>query len=411
MRIIELTEKQFSNYSKIHSQRNLFQTIEYAKSQEIYGFKTLYLGLIDSKDNLLGATLLLMQKTLKIYKIGYVPGGYLINYNDYELLNNFTKYLKKYLVKNKYIYIRTNSLINIKEYDNELNIKKDNSIIIKNLKKLKYQFINLDNNFFKYKTIIENDDKKNIYKNLKRNVKRNIKDSLKKGIIIEQGNINDIDKLYYLVRKKDKKNINYYKNIMNNFNNKYNNAEIYFSKLDIRKYLSNYMYLLRKEEEYNDKLNNELLYSKNEKTVIKKMNSDKLINKYNQEIKEASKLLNNQNEILLSGSLIIRNNKEILFFTSGFEDKFRNIRSKELLTWEIIKKYSDLGYKIFNLGSLSNNIKDKKDKYYGYNKFKLDFNGKIIEYSEVFDLVINEFLYNLINITKIFNLKKKDLNK
>ena len=409
MRIIKLTEKQFNNYSKIHSQRNIFQTIEYAKSQEVYGFKILYLGLVDSKDNLMGATLLLEQKTLKIYKIGYIPGGYLINYNDYELLNNFTKYLKKYLIKNKYIYIRTNSLINIKEYDNELNIKKDNSIIIKNLKKLKYQFINLDNNFFKYKTIIENNDKKNIYKNLKRNVKRNIKDSLKKGIIVEQGNINDIDKLYDLVKKKDKKNINYYKNLMNNFNN---NAEIYFSKLDIRKYLSNYMYLLRKEEEYNDKLNNELLYAKNDKIVIKKMNSDKLINKYNTEIKEASKLLNNyQNEILLSGCLILKNNKEIFFLTSGFEDKFRNIRSKELLIWEIIKKYSELGYKIFNLGSLSNNIKDKKDKYYGYNKFKLDFNGKIVEYSEVFELVINEFLYKLINITKIYNLKKKDLNK
>ena len=55
--------------------------------------------------------------------------------------------------------------------------------------------------------------------------------------------------------------------------------------------------------------------------------------------------------------------------------------------------------------------KDKNDKYYGYNKSKLDFNGKIVEYSEVFDLIINNFLYNLLSFIKIFNLKKKDLNK
>ena len=96
MRIIELSELQFSNYSKLHSQRNIFQTIEYAKSQEVYGFKILYLGLIDEKDNLMGATLLLEQIVLKTFKIGYIPGGFLINYNNFELLSNFTTYLKEY---------------------------------------------------------------------------------------------------------------------------------------------------------------------------------------------------------------------------------------------------------------------------------------------------------------------------
>ena len=129
MKIIELTELQFSNYSKLHSQRNIFQTIEYAKSQAVYGFKILYLGLIDNNDNLLGATLLLEQKVLKEFKIGYVPGGFLINYKNFELLSNFTNCLKEYLINNKYIYIRTNSLINIKEYDNKFNLKKGYTIL------------------------------------------------------------------------------------------------------------------------------------------------------------------------------------------------------------------------------------------------------------------------------------------
>lgn len=412
MRIIELTELQFSNYSKLHSKRNIFQTIEYAKSQVVYGFKILYLGLVDNQDNLLSATLLLEQNILKTYKIGYIPGGFLIDYKNYELLNNFTNYLKEYLTNNKYIYIRTNSLIPIKEFDNKFNIKKDNSSIINNLKKLNYNFINLEENFLKYKTIINNDSIESIFYNFKRNVKRNINDALKMGISIEKVNKSEIDKFYSLVKKKKKKDINYYKNIVDNFDNKNNNSELYFAILDGKKYLNNYIHLLKKEEEFNEELNNLLINNSNTKILNKKMASDKLIVKYKNQIKEASYILNNYpNGLILSTTLILKNNKEIYFFTSGYEEKYRHIRSIELLKWEIIKKYNELGYSKFNLGNLSNNINDKNDKYYGYNKSKLDFNGNIIEYSEVFDLIINEFLYKTINATKIFNLKKKDLNK
>ena len=412
MRIIELTELQFSNYSKLHSKRNIFQTIEYAKSQVVYGFKILYLGLVDNQDNLLSATLLLEQNILKTYKIGYIPGGFLIDYKNYELLNNFTNYLKEYLTNNKYIYIRTNSLIPIKEFDNKFNVKKDNSSIINNLKKLNYNFINLEENFLKYKTIINNDSIESIFYNFKRNVKRNINDALKMGISIEKVNKSEIDKFYSLVKKKKKKDINYYKNIVDNFDNKNNNSELYFAILDGKKYLNNYIHLLKKEEEFNEELNNLLINNNDTKILNKKMNSDRLIVKYKNQIKEASYILNNYpNGLILSTTLILKNNKEIYFFTSGYEEKYRHIRSTELLKWEIIKKYNELGYSKFNLGNLSNNINDKNDKYYGYNKSKLDFNGNIIEYSEVFDLIINEFLYKTINATKIFNLKKKDLNK
>lgn len=412
MKIIELTELQFSNYSKRHSQRNFFQTIEYAKTQQLYGFNIKYLALIDDNDNINAATLLLQQKTLNNYKIGYVPGGFLINYNNYDLLKDFTNCLKEYLQKNKYIYIRTNSLINIKKYNNKFELTKDNSKIINNLKDLGYSFINLEENFLKYKTIITNYDINSIYYNFKRNVKRNINDALKLGISIEQVNVKQINAFYNLVKKKNKKDLTYYKNMIENFNNENNKSELYFAILDGKKYINNYTHLLRVEEQKNDELNKLLLANNDSKTLNKKMASDKLITKYNAQLKEASKILNDYpNGLLLSGTIILRNNKEVCFLTSGYEENFRHIRSIELLKWEIIKKYNNLGYEIFNLGNLSNKINDTNDKYYGYNKSKLDFGGEIYEYSEVFDLVINKFMYKLLDTTKIFNLKKKNLNK
>ena len=96
MKIIELTELQFKNYSKIHSMRNYFQTIEYADFEKENGYNKLLLGLIDDNNNLCAATLILLKELKGKYKVGIVPNGYLINYNNSNLFEDFTKELKKY---------------------------------------------------------------------------------------------------------------------------------------------------------------------------------------------------------------------------------------------------------------------------------------------------------------------------
>ena len=48
MKIIELTEVQFRNYSKLHSARNYFQTVEYAHTRSEV---TYYLGYNNESDN------------------------------------------------------------------------------------------------------------------------------------------------------------------------------------------------------------------------------------------------------------------------------------------------------------------------------------------------------------------------
>ena len=68
MKIIELTETQFKNYSKLHSSRNYFQTIEYANIMNNYN--RLFLGFINENDNtIMGAVLLLERSVLK-FKVG-----------------------------------------------------------------------------------------------------------------------------------------------------------------------------------------------------------------------------------------------------------------------------------------------------------------------------------------------------
>ena len=86
MKIIELTETQFKNYSKLHSSRNYYQTVEYAHSNKgtIY-----YLGYINENDNTLMAAVLLLERSLGTIKFGYVPGSFLVDYNNDNLFKEF----------------------------------------------------------------------------------------------------------------------------------------------------------------------------------------------------------------------------------------------------------------------------------------------------------------------------------
>lgn len=400
MQIIELTESQFKNYSLLHSRRNYFQTIEYAYMQEKYGYSKLYVGLVDDSNNLIAASLILSKQTDNKHKVGYAPGGFLIDYTNKELLTNFTNLLKEYLKTLNYILVRLNIQEPILTKDKRSQIIKDNTIIKNNLKELKYEEVNDNEDFDKYKILLRsNKTKDEIYNKFNRNTKRSITKSTQMGISIHKGNANNIELFYSLIRKKDKKGIDYYKNLSKYFNNEDNKFELYFSKIDPNTYINNYRYLLKEEERINDILNDKIQnpnVKKTNKLINKKMTSDKLITKYEKEIVKATDLMTNYPKGLVVGTCaIIKTNREIYFLVDGYEEKLKDIHSSHMLKWEIMKKYLNEGYRLFNLGEISNNLNPQNNKYYGLYLSKIGFNGTINEYLEEQDLVINKLLYHI----------------
>lgn len=387
MTIVELNETQFKNYSNIHSRKNYKQSIEYATLEETKNYKKLYLGLIDENENVHAATMILEKKLNGKYKYGYIPNGYLVDFNNIELLKALTNELKAYLKKNNYTHIRITPLINYQIYSSDFILKENNSNIINTFKNLGYTYIN---NTSKHKMVLFTNNIENTYKNFKRSLRRNINNCLKKGISIYQGNENNIEEFLNLTDNKP-----YYKNMINIFNTPNNKFEFYFAKLEPETYINNYRYLLKKEQINNDNLNQKLKNPKIKKSnnlLAKKMTSDKLIAKYNQEIINGTNIYKMYPQgSILSAVGIINNKKEIIFITEGYNKDFSNIRSIPILKWEIIKKYITHGYTKFDLGdiSISQNYTTKS----GYN-------GNIIEYSNTFDLIINEMLYKLNNMSK-----------
>ena len=125
MKIIDLTQVQYRNYSNIHNQRNFGQTIEYSLLPENSNDKKLFLGLIDDSNNLCAATLLLIKNISPSIKEAYAPNGYLIDYSNFELVKTFTEELTKYLQKEKVTYLITNPMFKYRIYNKQNNIQEN----------------------------------------------------------------------------------------------------------------------------------------------------------------------------------------------------------------------------------------------------------------------------------------------
>lgn len=396
MKIIELTETQFKNYSKLHSSRNYFQTIEYANIMNNYN--RLFLGFINENDNtIMGAVLLLERSVLK-FKVGYVPGGFLIDYDNDNLFRDFITSLKNYLKEKKFVYLTTDNKTTYKMFDKKGQVIYFDTNIIKLLDELSFV---KTNRVSERKVVLETEKTPDeTYKMFNSNTKRNIKLALQRSITIYKDDNNSIDTLLNLNNKLNNEEI---KKIIDNFNGDVNSSEIYFAKINPEQYINNYRFLLKKEEERNYNLSQIMQNARAKKSdalVNKKMESDRLISKYNNEIIKATNIYTKYPESVIIGAiLIIKNNREIYFMNEAFNEELKGFYSSHLIKWEIIKKYLTLGYKIFNFGNIKST--DKKDGNY---LFKMGFGGKVYECLGSYDLIINKWLYHIIKI--INNLKK-----
>ena len=150
MNFIENIKKEkYEQFVKNHKKSHFLQSYawgEFAKKEK----KLLphYVGLENDKKELVAATLLLEKKLPFGYSYFYAPRGYVIDFNNIDLLKEFTENLKGYVKKEKAIFIKIDpDLIYHEETNNgEMIIDKENDIV-QNLKKIGYRHLGFTKNF------------------------------------------------------------------------------------------------------------------------------------------------------------------------------------------------------------------------------------------------------------------------
>ncbi len=413
----ELNSNEFTRFTDYFPTHSLYQTKEYGYIMEHQNFENVFLGLINEKNQILAATLVLIDKAHN-FKYAYAPRGFLIDYNNFELLEIFTKEIKKYLGKKNVIAIKLNPYV--PRYTHEpwchLTRKDPNyDTILENFQKLGYRHLGY-NNFFenfkpRYEACISLDVPYYLlFKNIRKEFRTKIRSAEKKGLHVCLGTEEDLHYLYLQTQKKYPRDLQYFQDCYHFF--KQNQMiELFYVKLDTTEYLSIITKQYHTQEELCNILSQKLVNENGklkEKYLNQKIAADQLFNQYKKELVYATRLLRDHADgIVIASALVVTNHKEAYLLMDGYDTKYKRLNAKHLLMWKLWEKYNKEGYHTFNLGGVTN-IDLQKNPYKGLNDFKIGFHSTIKEYMGDLELVTNSALYFMYkNSAPIRNILKK----
>ena len=420
MKLIELEDKEFIEFSKNYPYSLFFQSPYWIEVKKTNGWSGKIVGLKEN-DKIVAASVILFKK-IKFITIAYAPRGFLLDYNDNNLLETFTKEVKEYLKNKKVTFLKINPYIDYQKRDVNGNPIEEtkNNILMERFKKLGYKHHGFYITAKEKEDIeprwlsvlnIENDDIDTLFKNMRSTTRWSIRNSEKNSLRIiecDRANLKEFKDLMQHTadrRKFNDRPLSYYENIYDVLHKenlvKILLVEINFSKLldDTKK---DYDKLLSRIDNIKDnpKKQGQLKELENEKESFKKRIND--LENYTNEYGHSK---------IIAGGLYMLYGKQLVYLLGASYKEFMKYNSQYLLQWEMIKYAKENNYQTFNFYGIDGDF-SKESENYGLFDFKRGFNATVVELIGEFDLIINKPIYHLYNIAynlyhKLKNLKNK----
>jgi len=423
MKLVNLTKKEFKKYADSHEQITFHQTEEWANLKKVNGWKPYYIGL--KEDKKIKAAALILAKELPIIKkkMFYSPRGFLIDYNDYELLKKFTTELKKYIKKEKGIFVKIDPYVEYQERDNNGQIVENgynNKKSVENLKKLGYKFFGFntmqDTLQPRWMHIIEINGKKEeeVLKDMESKtrqiLRKNEKSSIKTREIVKEELPIFKSIMEHTGDRRDfiDRPLSYYEAMWDNLHD-CGILKILLAEIDFEEYEKNTI----KEKEETEKNLKDRIY-KHDNNLLK-MN-EKKYETSNKQDKESIERLEKQllkiktykkeygKKKNLGTILFLIYGNEVLSLFGGTDNNLLQFQSAYTVHYAGIKYAIDHGYKRYNFYGITGDFR-KENPLYGLYLFKKSFGGHVVELIGEYDLVISNFWY------KIYNLAFKTYHK
>ena len=416
MKLVNLTKAEFKKFANKHEQITFHQTEEWANLKKVNGWKAYYIGLKD--ENKIKAAALILAKEIPIIKkkMFYSPRGFLIDYNNYELLKCFTQELKKYIKKEKGIFVKIDPYVEYQERDNNGQIVENgynNKAAVENLKKLGYKFFGFntmqDTLQPRWMHVIEINGKteeeiqKDMESKTRQILRKNEKSSIKtreitkeelpifKSIMEHTGDRRD-----FIDRP-----LTYYEAMWDNLHDS-GILKILIAEIDFDEFEKNTI----KEKEEIEKSLKDRIY-KHDNNLLK-MNEKKYetSNKQDEESidrlkKQVIKIKDYKKEYgqkkNLGTILFLIYGNEVLSLFGGTDDNLLQFQSAYTVHYAGIKYAIEHGYKRYNFYGITGDF-NKENPLFGLYLFKKSFGGHVVELIGEYDLVISKLWYNIYNL-------------
>lgn len=411
LQIKRIDGKTFNEYVTKKQIETPYQCDEYGKTMQAEGYEVLYVGMFDDKNILIAASLILIETTDKV-KYALAPRGFLLEYNNIEVLANFTKLIKKFLGDMGVIAVKINPLIirNIYNSNGQLIEKNPNyENTFNTMKKLGYIHMGYNTMFEAQKPRFEaiislNKPHTDLFKDVKKEFRTKIRNAEENYISIHKSNFNNLRYLYLQTKNKYPRDLQYFQNLYASFKPS-DKIDFFYAKIDTVKLLDHMRDSYAKQDYICNQLSKDIFNSSPEEkinVVSKKMAADNLLNQYKNQMIAATNLLKNSpNGAIAASALVVKSGNMAYVIMDGMDTELKAFNAKHLLMWKLIERYSKLGFKRFNLGGVSD-ITLENTKYDGLNQFKMSFNANIFEYMGDMELITNSTQYFMYENTIMF---------
>ena len=409
MKIINnLTEKQYKDFFNKSKYNHFLQCYAWGKASIGKGLKPVYLGLVDEQ-NKIHAVCLAFEKEKFNLKYYYAPRGPIIDFENKELLKEFSIALKKYLKENNGIYFKIDPGIILHILDENANPIKDEI----NNEWLHDYLIDLGFKFKGYTKLFEANqprftfriDTKREIEEIEKSMNKTYLKTIKRSYNydLEINDYFDADIFYKLMKDiANKDNFNGFpKEFYDNFNKE-------FTKDKNVKYVTIKIYpdkILKKTEDelknIEEKLNNGLIPDK------KKIDTENIIKRLQKDIEVFSPYKNKYPEGLISLILIcpIINNKMWTLYI-GNNSLATYTFAVNRAYYEAIKIAHNNNCDFIDLFGTSGDPNTNVKNYAGIHEYKRKMGGTYIEFVGEYDLVekpiINKILPLFIKIYRKF---------
>lgn len=409
MKIEELESNEYEEYISKNKYTTFYQKEYWGKLKKDGGWNYKLVGM-KKNNKIVGATLLLFKNLPLGLKLFYSPRGFLIDYNDEELLKEFVSEIKEYVKRENGFILKIDPYVEYKTRDIDGNIVEggvDNSKVVENLKKLGFKHYGFNKDISKelqprwmYVLDLKGKTEDEIFSNFSKHYRKTIRRTEKQGLVVERiskDKLMDYKKIMeHTSARRDfiDRPYSYYENMYDKIGE---NLIINVCYLDTNLGINKFKDEIKKIEGYQDIKDYHLKDIEDYKKKIE------LYESYQKKYGD---------KIPLAGTMSIVCGKEYLNLFGGAYEEFMHYDAQYLIKWHTMKEALNLGCEIYNFYGISGNFEKENNDMYGVYEFKRGFGGRVVELIGEFDLIISKPKYCLYNFMfKTYKIVKKIIKK
>lgn len=415
MKFKNLTKDEFIKFSSKHEQANFYQTIEWAKLKKNTAWDHYLVG-VKKNNKVIAAAMILSKKVVFSKKIMYAPRGFLLDYNNSEILEFFSKELKKFLKSESAIFLKLDPNLISQERDIEGKLVEDginNLDIVNKLTELNYKHFGF--NLYQetmqprwmFITYLKNKTFEKIQKNYDRITRQIINKNKRIGIKTRELAYEELDEFKNIMQTTSDRRrfidrpLSYYQDMYKAFE-KSANLKITVAELHCKDAIKYY------EDEINKLINERNAkieqFTKNPKSMNEKryynsieesQNIEKKHKKALKKIKEIKKEAGNI--VPLAAVMFIYSDKEVVALIGGSYEKYMEYQAAYTIHNNAIKDAIENNYERYNFYGITGDF-DRSNPLIGLYTFKKGFGGAVVELIGEFDLIISKFWFMIYKV-------------